>query len=416
MSDYTYNNDYEERIKRNERMKKNQEDWKKAYAAGDREAMDRAHEAQKKEVAAWDSYFGGTSGYNPETGVWSLSDGQRTTKNGVTGSSVTDKYYNRDLSQNKKDFDDAYNAYRSSSFSYDPNTDEDFLAYKKLYEKVGRQAMDDTIAKSAARTGGMASSYAATAGALAYQDYMDALLDKIPELKSLAYEKYKDEEDSLLKKMEIAQKLMDKEEALYDKNRAAYLDEINEEEALIKNAAEKKTAYDSAMIKAQTEGFSALSDAERRVIYGEGSYYDPEREAIINSSGEAFSTKGKSDGEELDASAALLKFRYKGTGMAALTNSDIKALYSAGYTFNGTSWVSPSGEVISPIIKTTAKASTAKASTSKASTSKTSTAKTADKASSEEEKNTNEATKTKKTKFTDRSYKDEDEEEKKLRS
>lgn len=407
MSDYTYNNDYEERIKRNERMKKNQEDWKKAYAAGDREAMDRAHEAQKKEVAAWDSYFGGTSGYNPETGVWSLSDGQRTTKNGVTGSSVTDKYYNRDLSQNKKDFDDAYNAYRSSSFSYDPNTDEDFLAYKKLYEKAGRQAMDDTIAKSAARTGGMASSYAATAGALAYQDYMDALLDKIPELKSLAYEKYKDEEDSLLKKMEIAQKLMDKEEALYDKNRAAYLDEINEEEALIKNAAEKKTAYDSAMIKAQTEGFSALSDAERRVIYGEGSYYDPEREAIINSSGEAFSTKGKSDGEELDASAALLKFRYKGTGMKALTNSDIKALYSAGYTFNGNSWVSPSGEVISPIIKTTARASTSKTSTAK-------TAKTADKSSSEEEKNTNEATKTKKTKFTDRSFKDE--EEKKLRS
>lgn len=409
MSDYTYKNDYDERIKRNARMKKNQEDWKKAYAAGDREAMDRAHEAQKKEVASWDSYFGGTSGYNPETGVWSLSDGQRTTENGVTGSSVTDKYYNRDLSQSKKDFDNAYDAYRSSSFSYDPNTDEDFLTYKKLYEKAGRQAMDDTIAKSAARTGGMASSYAATAGALAYQDYMDALSDKIPELKSLAYEKYKDEEDSLLKKMEIAEGLMDKEEALYDKNRAAYLDEINREESFIKNAAEKKTAYDSAMIKAQTEGFSALSDSERKVIYGEGSYYDPEREAIINSSGEAFSTKGKSGEEELDASAALLKFRYKGTGMAALTNSDIKALYSAGYTFNGTSWISPLGEVISPIIKTTSRTTTNKTTTDKTAS------VTADKASSEEEKNTNEAPKTSKTEFTDRSYKDE-EEEKKLRS
>lgn len=408
MSDYTYKNDYDERIKRNERMKKNQEDWKAAYAAGDTEAMKRAHDAQVSEVASWDKKFGGISGYDSETGTWSLSDGQRTDANGVTGNSVTEKFYNRDLSRNKKDYDTAYNAYRASEFSYNPETDEDFLAYKRAYEKAGRQAMDDTIAKSAAKTGGMASSYAATAGALAYQDYMDALSDKIPELKMLAYEKFKDEQDRYLKEMELAENQMDKEEDMYDKNRAAYLEEIKNNEALEKSTAEKKIAYDSAMIKAQTEGFSALTDSEREVIYGMGSYYDPEREAIINSSGDAYATKGTSEDEAMDASAALLKFRYKGTGISALTNADIKALYSAGYSFNGTSWISPSGEVISPILKTSSK--TSASSTSKKSASEEKKTDTDTGPGQKEEEKPKETVNINGVDFTKRKYMIEDEE------
>lgn len=48
---------------------------------------------------------------------------------------------------------------------------------KKNYEQQGRVAMQDTIGQVAARTGGMASSYAQTAGQQSYNNYMKTLED-----------------------------------------------------------------------------------------------------------------------------------------------------------------------------------------------------------------------------------------------
>lgn len=53
--------------------------------------------------------------------------------------------------------------------------------------------MQDTLGQVAARTGGLASSYAGSAAQQAYDNYMAALADKIPELKQLAYSMYQDE-------------------------------------------------------------------------------------------------------------------------------------------------------------------------------------------------------------------------------
>lgn len=50
--------------------------------------------------------------------------------------------------------------------------------------------MQDTIGEVAARTGGLASSYAASAANQANNYYMSALADKIPELRQMAYEAY----------------------------------------------------------------------------------------------------------------------------------------------------------------------------------------------------------------------------------
>lgn len=78
-------------------------------------------------------------------------------------------------------------------FTYDPETDETYQQYKTSYTRNGQRAMQDTLGQVSARTGGLASSYAASAAQQTYDNYMAALADKIPELKQLAYSMYQDE-------------------------------------------------------------------------------------------------------------------------------------------------------------------------------------------------------------------------------
>ena len=54
---------------------------------------------------------------------------------------------------------------------------EDYASLAKRYSTQGQKAMDDTVGKVAARTGGIASSYATAAGGQAYNEYMGKLED-----------------------------------------------------------------------------------------------------------------------------------------------------------------------------------------------------------------------------------------------
>lgn len=78
-------------------------------------------------------------------------------------------------------------------FTYDPEKDDTYLQYEKSYTRSGQRAMEDTLGQVSARTGGYASSYAGAAAQQAYDTYMSALADKIPELKQLAYSMYQDD-------------------------------------------------------------------------------------------------------------------------------------------------------------------------------------------------------------------------------
>lgn len=82
-------------------------------------------------------------------------------------------------------------------FEYNPESDPTYQNYEKQYTKAGERAMQDTLGEVSARTGGLASSYAGTVSQQAYNQYMDALSDKIPELEQLAYERYRNEDDML---------------------------------------------------------------------------------------------------------------------------------------------------------------------------------------------------------------------------
>ena len=79
------------------------------------------------------------------------------------------------------------------AFSYNAATDPLYQQYQQMYEREGERAMRNTLGEVAARTGGMASTYATTAAQQANQYYLQQLADKIPELHQLAYQMYLDD-------------------------------------------------------------------------------------------------------------------------------------------------------------------------------------------------------------------------------
>lgn len=335
-----YKNEQEALTARDAFIKENQAAWEAANKVGDTAGMAQAHKKQEENMAEWDEYTGGKSTYDPESGAWQISDGTRTDKNGVQGNSFLSPYYSKAGSAAAKRYDRVLKDYSDRKFSYSPVDDPLYSYYAKEYESKGRLAMDDTVAKIAARTGGIASSYAATAGANAYAGYMERLDDKIPELRSLAYESYKNDEARYLKLMEEARRDMNEEKALYKENKSAY-------------ESKKKADADlsASLIKAQTNGISSLSDDHLAQLYEAGYYYSPEDNLLYSADSAAYrlpdEIKSEVEPEEkVDAAAvALLKLRYKDSGFNALSDDDIAALYNAGYSFSGNNLISPSGEV-----------------------------------------------------------------------
>lgn len=294
---------------------------------------EKAHSAQEKNVAALDKETGGKSKYASDTGVWSLSDGRKSTADGVMGNSYLSPYFNRSETEGYKIRENARKKYRDNSFSYDPSNDELYEQYKRQYIENGQRASDDAIARSAARTGGMASSYAATAGALAYQDYMTALNDKIPELSQLAYQKWEDEQERNLEEASYGEDMMNEEYSDWAMGREEYLGKKDERES-------DALSYAVAMNKAQTEGYGALSESEKETIYKQGSYYIPETDEIADISGTRYKLGIRAYSEDEDntaqnkIAAILFKAQNSKNGAASLSVSEMTELLDAGYTID----------------------------------------------------------------------------------
>lgn len=84
-------------------------------------------------------------------------------------------------------------------FEYDVNADPLYQQYKDQYIQQGKLAMRDTMGKAAALTGGYGSTYGQQVGQQTYDAYLQNLSAAIPELYGVAYDKYKDDGDDLLK-------------------------------------------------------------------------------------------------------------------------------------------------------------------------------------------------------------------------
>lgn len=174
--------------------------------------------------------------------------------------------------------------FQYDSFSYDPQTDRLYQAYKKQYVRQGRQASADTMGNLAAMTGGMPSSYAATAAAQAGNHYAAALSDKVPELYQAAYGQYQADRGFAYQQHKDAytSDQAEKNQALANAQNAAaygdyswlnalgiktdnYLKEREFENLLSQQAyeagqTEKQWAYDYAKLAAQVKDYGTVKD------------------------------------------------------------------------------------------------------------------------------------------------------------
>lgn len=106
-------------------------------------------------------------------------------------------------------------------FTYDLNGDMLYQQYRDQYQRLGQQAMMDTMAQASALTGGYGNSYASTAGNQAYQAYLQQLNAIVPELYAQARDAYNQEGDDLLNRYNIT---ADLENDAYGKYRDALAD------------------------------------------------------------------------------------------------------------------------------------------------------------------------------------------------
>lgn len=98
----------------------------------------------------------------------------------------------------KGQLDNIYNQIiNRPSFSYDLSSDPLWAQYKDQYTALGKTAMADTMGTAASLTGGYGSTYAQNVGQQAYNGYLAQLNEMIPDLYSMALNKYQMEGDQL---------------------------------------------------------------------------------------------------------------------------------------------------------------------------------------------------------------------------
>ncbi len=207
------------------------------------------------------------------------------------------------------------------SFSYDLNSDPLYQQYKDSYLREGKKAMEDTVGNASALTGGYANSYAVSAGAASYNNYVDKLNDVIPELYSLAYEGHKDSLDLLSNKLDYLTNKDKEEYSRYQDSYKNYTDELdslrdfyltssendrntqkNEWDASYKNAslnqdkyefeAEKDIKLKELLLKQEQQSLDRekfdeetkefFREDELYVMLGNGGYYNALRALDVN--------------------------------------------------------------------------------------------------------------------------------------
>lgn len=206
-------------------------------------------------------------------------------------------------------------------FTYDLNGDALYQQYKDQYINQGRMAMQDTMGQAAAMTGGYGNSYAATVGNQAYQGYLQKLNDVVPQLYSLALEKYNLEGQELKDQYSL---LKDQYNTEYGQHRDKVGD-WNTEAARLSDKYYNESNLDYSRYADQRDYTTNEYNTERSYDYG--MYSDAYNRAFANY---------QQDVAERQHAAQLAQ-------SAAQHQASLEAQYrSAGYTKdeNG-NWVAP---------------------------------------------------------------------------
>ena len=121
-------------------------------------------------------------------------------------------------------------------FSYDLGKDPVYRQAREQYQTAGRLAMQDTMGRAAALTGGYGSSYSQQAGQQAYSAYLQKLNEIVPELYAQAQEQWQRGEAALYDRYQL---LSSRERSDY----ARYRDQVSDYDSAL---ADARSAYESA--------------------------------------------------------------------------------------------------------------------------------------------------------------------------
>lgn len=256
--------------------------WFEASARGDQAGMDAAHKAAEAIRSGYD-YSGGEDGSERiGLGDW-IGGGKAAGGSGAVGSwgggqftyNNAPSYVNRYQSQ----IDDlTAQILGRAAFEYDPENDPAYQQYKKSYTRSGQRAMQDTLGQMAARTGGLASSYAGSAAQQTYDNYMGTLADKIPELRQLAYSMYQDEGNTQRANLEMLMALEQGDYGKYQDLLSQYNTDRGFDYGMYRDSVgdrryEDETAYNRDTYASETEYSRALSKAQTLASVGDFSGY-----------------------------------------------------------------------------------------------------------------------------------------------
>lgn len=172
------------------------------------------------------------------------------------------------------------------AFDYDPEEDEAYRRYAKLYAARGAAAMEDTLGKAASLTGGYGSSYAQSAGQQAYNGYLQELAALVPELRQAALAEYRQEGQALADQYSMLSQREKNDYARYQNERADWQKLL----AAAQDEYESADSGDRKLYQTLLNHFSDKAEQERK-LSASG--------ARLTDSGD-----GTSGGESLSSTAA----------------------------------------------------------------------------------------------------------------
>lgn len=150
------------------------------------------------------------------------------------------------------------------AFSYDPEEDEMYKRYAKLYAAQGAAAMEDTMGQAAALTGGYGSSYAQAVGQQAYDRYLGELASLVPELRQAALAEYTQEGKALTDRYGL---LRQQESAAYDR----WQDTVAQWQKALAQAQSEyddTAAQDAKSYQAMLKHYQDKAEQERKLSAG----------------------------------------------------------------------------------------------------------------------------------------------------
>ena len=153
-------------------------------------------------------------------------------------------------------------------WSYVPDRDPAYTAYREQYMREGQRAYEDAFAKMTSLTGGYESSAAVTAGAQQLNYYNQQLNDELPELMKNSYDRYKSETEQ---KYNYLGSLIDLDEVQTEKNNFIY-DRYNEafdadmERTIYEAYTRYKNSLDLEMEQAEIDKTNAETEQTKQSL------------------------------------------------------------------------------------------------------------------------------------------------------